>query len=168
MVEISYSGSAARHVETVSLCWSPSVDPVVALVHPCAEDMRARLAEAMQTLRRLGSKGVFPSQLRSAHPDIVRLASESYGYGAARVQRHATAAEISRMDALLPHLHALPPDERQAATGVALGLSLRRLGRQLEISYETVRTRERDGINRLLALVLTAAATPRSTPVRRL
>ncbi len=141
----------------VQPCWSAAAEPLPAALHPGEEQVRAAVADAMETLRCLGMTGLFPARVRSAHPEIVRQVMESYGHDAEPVRRRPTAREIGRMDRLLPSLMALPVDERMAVTGIGLGLSLRRLGRAMGISYETVRRREREGISALVVALIAGA-----------
>ena len=115
--------------------------------------VRALMAEAMQTLLNISAKGLFPARLKSGHPEVVRLVCECTLDKPRNKRPVPSPRAIDRMDALLPLLMHLPEEERVAVSGVALGMSLRRLGGVLGISHETVRVRERDGIDSLVVML---------------
>lgn len=152
----SYPIEGGTRVEGLAGDWQPAPDrePRPEPVHPTLEGVRADLAQAMVTLRAMEARGAFPAQLRSAHPEVIRLATEAYGYDDAEARRRPTPAEISRLDILLACLIKLPRDERLAACAVALGLSLRRIGRQLGVSHECVRTRERGALEKIVKMLV--------------
>lgn len=116
------------------------------------ELVRARLAEAMQVLRKLpDDAGSRPSTQLARWPDVVRDLAEAYGYGEARARLRPTPAEIGRLDQTLPWLFLIADgQQRLAVIGVAMGLNLRVIGRTFGCSHETVRQRERAGIAALV------------------
>lgn len=142
--------------------WAPAAaDPaaVEALPPPMetpsawtADLVRGRLAEAMATLRRLPEDAhARPSTTVVRWPDVVRDIAEAYGYDRARTRMRPTPAEIGRLDATLPWLFLIENgQQRLAVIGVAMGLNLRVIGRTFGCSHETVRQRERAGIDALV------------------
>lgn len=116
------------------------------------ELVRARLAEAMQVLRKLPDDASSrPSTQTVRWPEVVRDMAEAYGYGEAKARIRPTPAEIGRLDETLPWLFLIPDgQQRLAVIGVAMGLNLRVIGRTFGCSHETVRQRERAGIAALV------------------
>jgi hypothetical protein len=125
-----------------------------------AETVRARLAEAMRTLRRLPEDATTrPSTRLVRWPDVVHDAAESYGWRAARATVRPTPAEIGRLDETLPWLFLIQSgQQRLAVIGVAMGLNLRVIARTFGCSHETVRQRERAGIAALVRALNAAPA----------
>jgi hypothetical protein len=88
--------------------------------------IKERLKEAADALRRL------PPGLRRARltgwPDVVRAASEAYGYGAAQTRPAAPSpAAITRMDETLGWLFCVDAEARRVAWARASGISWRKL-----------------------------------------
>jgi hypothetical protein len=112
------------------------------------ERVRARLAEAMTTLRKLPvDPRARPSTQVVRWPDVVRDRAEAYGYSDAKTVTRPDAAQIQRLDEVLPWLFLIEDGkQRLAVVGVATGINLRAIGRTLGCSHETVRSRERAGI----------------------
>lgn len=113
-----------------------------------AELVRAWIAEAMATLRILAiTSRDRPADMRAVYPDVVREAVEAYGWGDAVVRRLPTAAEIARLDVVLPWLFWLDdPRDRKIVAGVAMGLCLRTVGKAAGVSHTTARTWERRAV----------------------
>jgi len=143
--------------------WTPGPsDPALPAALPPVPDMppavwteeqvRARLAEAMQVLRKLPEDATSrPSTQTVRWPEVVRDIAEAYGYGEARARLRPTPAEIGRLDQTLPWLFLIADgQQRLAVIGVAMGLNLRVIGRTFGCSHETVRQRERAGIAALV------------------
>ena len=79
---------------------------------------------------------------------------EAYGYDRSRTRMRPTPAEIGRLDATLPWLFLIENgQQRLAVIGVAMGLNLRVIGRTFGCSHETVRQRERAGIEALVQVL---------------
>jgi hypothetical protein len=114
--------------------------------------VRARLAEAMTTLRKLPTDPrARPSTQVVRWPDVVRDRAEAYGYSDAKTVTRPDAAQIQRLDEVLPWLFLIEDGkQRLAVVGVATGINLRAIGRTLGCSHETVRLRERAGIAALV------------------
>ena len=118
---------------------------------PWTETMvRARLAEAMDTLRRLRfPQHGAPPALRSTMPEPIRSYWEAYNMTGAR-QRLAPArpAAITRMDEALPWLYRIDPPKHRAAVCLrAIGMSWRRIADIVGgTSHETVRQWEATAI----------------------
>ena len=108
--------------------------------------MRGVVAGAIDTLRRLPDSNLRPNQLRSAWPEIAGSLGRRRG-------AIPSAREVDLLDALLPLLHQLAPEQRVAVVGVAAGRSLRDLADELGISHPTVRAREVSGLRRLLRMI---------------
>ena len=95
------------------------------------ELVKARLAEAADTLRRLPSARI--RARLTAWPDVVQSAATAYGYEAARTRPAAPAPDaISRMDETLSWLFWIGNDEtgkagRRLLWARALGVPWRRL-----------------------------------------
>ena len=125
--------------ETPPAAWTPEL-------------VRARLAEAMQVLRKLpDDAGSRPSTQLVRWPEVIHDLAEAYGYGEARARLRPTPAEIGRLDETLPWLFLIADgQQRLAVIGVAMGLNLRVIGRTFGCSHETVRQRERAGIAALV------------------
>ena len=99
------------------------------------------LKDAAQTLRSLKVRGCFPAGYQSAMPDVVHDFMDAYGWEAATVTRtQPSNAEIDRMDAVLPWFHlVMQPRHRKILMAHVLGLSLRRIGREVGESHEKMR-----------------------------
>lgn len=123
------------------------------------ELVRARLAEAMQILRRLPESATSrPSTQLVRWPEVVHDIAEAYGYGQAKAAVRPTPAEIGRLDETLPWLFLISSgQQRLAVIGVAMGLNLRVIARSFGCSHETVRQRERAGIAALVEALDAAA-----------
>ena len=110
--------------------------------------VRARLREAMDTLRRLPMpKDGRPRILSSGMPEVVHHVVEAYGYAAGSPKTPVPRQDIGRLDEVLDWLMWLP--ERQDAivvTAVAMGLTLRNVGRLVGRSHEWCRRRERAAV----------------------
>ena len=90
------------------------------------ELVKARLAEAADTLRRLPSARIRAKL--TAWPDVVQSASTAYGYEAAHTRPAAPSPEaISRMDETLAWLFWIETDGRRLLWARALGVPWRRL-----------------------------------------
>lgn len=115
-----------------------------------ADHVRGWITEALDTLSRLPGDG--PAGPRCALPPVVREAIESYGWQPTRVRQPVTLGESARLDSVLGWLFFLDDvQERRAVVGVALGVPLRRLARDMQLSHTTVSRRESAGIARILA-----------------
>ena len=110
--------------------------------------VRARLREAMETLRRLPMpRDGRPRSVSSGMPDIVHQVVEAYGYGAGTSKAPVSPRDIARLDEVLDWLLWMP--DRQDAvvvTAVAMGLTLRAVGRLVGRSHEWCRRRERAAV----------------------
>ncbi len=90
------------------------------------ELVKARLAEAADTLRRLPSARI--RARLTAWPDVVQSASTAYGYEAARTRPAAPTPEaISRMDETLGWLFWVENEGRRLLWARAMGVPWRRL-----------------------------------------
>ncbi|MBC7134897.1 DUF6362 family protein [Oceanibaculum nanhaiense] len=90
------------------------------------ELVKARLAEAADTLRRLPSARI--RARLTAWPDVVQSAATAYGYEAARTRPAAPSPEaISRMDETLGWLFWVENDGRRLLWARAMGVPWRRL-----------------------------------------
>ena len=90
------------------------------------ELVKARLAEAADTLRRLPSARI--RARLTAWPDVVQSASTAYGYEAARTRPAAPTPEaISRMDETLAWLFWVENEGRRLLWARAMGVPWRRL-----------------------------------------
>jgi len=108
------------------------------------EIVLAWLAEAMVTLTKMSSTGIFPKGLGSAHPDVVRSIWEAYENDKApKTRERPTADEISRYDICMPAwlMFLSEPIDRKIVAGVAMRLNLRAIGRVVGLSHERVRQR---------------------------
>lgn len=119
------------------------------------ELVKARLAEAADTLRRLPSARL-KAQL-TAWPDVVRSASTAYGYEAAHSRPAAPPPDaISRMDETLAWLLWVEKDGRRLLWARALGVPWRRLedmdGRS-HVTLKRVHDRLLGDISRRLAIL---------------
>ena len=133
--------------------WSPPLeDPLDEEtgdpLHWEAGHVRARLREAMETLRRLPMpKDGRPRHLSSGMPEVVHQIVEAYGYAAGSAKAPVPPRDIGRLDEVLDWLVWLP-DRQDAvvATAVAMGLPLRAVGRLVGRSHEWCRRRERAAV----------------------
>ncbi|MFO7481293.1 DUF6362 family protein [Oceanibaculum nanhaiense] len=90
------------------------------------ELVKARLAEAADTLRRLPSARI--RARLTAWPDVVQSASTAYGYEAAQTRPAAPTPEaISRMDETLAWLFWVENEGRRLLWARAMGVPWRRL-----------------------------------------
>ncbi|MBM3597341.1 MAG: hypothetical protein FJX35_03955 [Alphaproteobacteria bacterium] len=126
--------------------------------------VKARLAEAADTLRRLPG-GVMRARL-TGWPEVVRAAAEAYGYDGARMRPAAPGpAAISRMDEALAWLFALDLDARRIVWARAGRVSWRRLedmdGRS-HVTLRRVHDRAMAAIARALNSGLCGADWPKS------
>ena len=127
--------------------------------------VRARLAEAMDTLRRLRfpTHGA-PPTLRSTMPEPIRSYWEAYNMTGAR-QRLGPArpAAITRMDEALPWIYQIDPPKHRAAVCLrAIGLSWRRIADIIGgTSHETVRQWDAAAISGLVSRLNGADASRR-------
>ncbi len=115
--------------------------------------VRARVAEALQTLRRLRlPKGAFPARLRSTLPLPVAEASDAVPDAPQTRPSPPSAAAIQRMDETLPWLYRVgDPRRRQALCLRAMGLSWRRVARAVGVaSPETARAWEAGAVGDIL------------------
>lgn len=88
--------------------------------------VKARLAEAADTLRRLPSARIRAKL--TAWPDVVQSAATAYGYEAAQTRPAAPSPEaISRMDETLGWLFWIENDGRRLLWARALGVPWRKL-----------------------------------------
>ncbi len=91
-----------------------------------AVDVADRIAEAVDTLKRLPEKGMQRNLTR--WPEFVRASHEAYGYGDARLRRAPASPEaIGRLDETLGWLRLLPRDAQKILWCRANGLSWRRI-----------------------------------------
>ena len=91
-----------------------------------ATDVADRVAEAVDTLKRLPTKGMQKSVTR--WPEFVRASHEACGYGDARLRLAPASPEaISRLDETLAWLRLLPRDAQKILWCRANGLSWRRI-----------------------------------------
>lgn len=99
------------------------------------------LKDAAQTLRAMRATGCFPAGYKSNMPDVVHDFMDAYGWEAATVTRaQPTNADIDRMDAVLPWFqYVMQPRHRKILMAHVLGLSLRRIGREVGESHEKMR-----------------------------
>ncbi|MCB9949165.1 MAG: hypothetical protein H6842_15290 [Rhodospirillaceae bacterium] len=116
--------------------------------------VRARLAEAMDTLRRMKfpDHGA-PPRLRSAMP-VPPADWSAYGWERERARKAAPSPQaISRLDEAMPWLFWIAcPRRRKAVCLRAIGLSWRRVARAVGVaSPETARTWEADAVEQLAA-----------------
>jgi hypothetical protein len=119
MKRSSKRGGPQSGVESGESCWT-------------ADLVRARLAEAADTLRRLPiPRGGFPSRLRASWPDVVQESFEiwiGYGRDNPRLRPAAPSPQaIQRLDETLTWLHVLDDDERKIIWSRSSGFSWRRL-----------------------------------------
>src|SRR5690554_2054578 len=105
------------------------------------ETVKGWLAAALDVERRLPVGRIYPAGHRSNMPDVVRDASEAYGYGEVQVREPVTPAEVAMMEFVLPEwlLMLEGAAERRALCGVALGLPLRLVGKIAGCSHEQAR-----------------------------
>lgn len=111
-------------------------------------EQRLRLAalalvqRAFETFARLPMTGLFPAGLRSAMPEVVHDAAESYGWNETRSRPAApSGAEILEADWVAAHTLTLSPADKAILIGLGLSLSLRAIGRKVGLSHERVRQR---------------------------
>ena len=91
-----------------------------------AAEVADRVAEAVDTLKRLPQKGMQKNITR--WPEFVRASHEAYGYGDARLRPAPASPEaISRLDETLEWLRLVPRDAQKILWCRANGLSWRRI-----------------------------------------
>lgn len=105
------------------------------------EAVKGWLAAALDVERRLPTGRIYPAGHRSSMPDVVRDASEAYGYGEVQVREPVTPAEVAMMEFVLPDWLLMLEDAtaRRALCGVCLGLPLRLVGKVAGCSHEQAR-----------------------------
>lgn len=105
------------------------------------EAVKGWLAAALDVERRLPTGRIYPAGHRSSMPDVVRDASEAYGYGEVQVREPVTMAEITLRDFVIPDwlLMLEATQARRAVICAAHGLPLRRIGNLLGCSHEQAR-----------------------------
>ena len=117
------------------------------------EDVRARIVEAMDTLRRLKfpHNGAPPIDLRSSHPEPLDEWS-AYGWTDEETRPAPPSPQaISRLDETLPWLLWIEwPRQRSAVCLRARGWPWRRIGRAIGYSHEGARQIEAEGIFQIL------------------
>ena len=133
MVQCSMNGSEPKYA--VSGRWEAAFTE---------EHVRAYLAEAMDTLRRLRMpRHGMPPRLQSGMPEPIRAYWEAYGQdpGVRPKLAAPSPAAISRMDRVLPWLFWVEGKRLRSAVCLrALGLSWRRIAAIIgDVSHETVR-----------------------------
>src|SRR3546814_4688332 len=104
-----------------------------------ADEVRQRLRDAMQTLRRMRMpSGSFPAGYSSAWPDVVQDFWEVYGQHATHVTRiRPSPAAIQRMDLVFEWLYWIEDQrQRRAAVLRAIPLSWRKVGRSMDIGKD--------------------------------
>lgn len=115
--------------------------------------VRARLADAMDTLRRMKfPQHGAPPRLRSAMP-VPPADWSAYGWERERAGKAAPSPQaISRMDETMPWLFRIAcPRRRKAVCLRAVGLSWRRIAKAIGVaSPETARTWEADAVAHLV------------------
>ncbi|MBM3534462.1 MAG: hypothetical protein FJX60_15655 [Alphaproteobacteria bacterium] len=154
-------GPALKVSENVQ-AWAPAPpDPAAPVAPPpperapelwTPESVRALLAEAMKILRLLPDDARSrPSTHTVRWPDVVHDLAEAYGYGRTKTVERPSPAEIGRLDETLQWLFLIRSgQQRLAVIGVAMGLNLRVIARTFGCSHETVRQREKAGIQALV------------------
>lgn len=116
------------------------------------EEVRARIADAIDTLRRLPfPRNGAPPDHKVQWPDIVRSFWEAYGTASTKVTRvRPTAEAIDRMEDVLPWLFWVGDRKRRHVVMLrALGLGWRKIGCIVACSHETARYWERNAVRHI-------------------
>src|SRR5262249_49930453 len=118
------------------------------------EEIKRRLAEAADVLRRLSMNGLKPGRLRSHWPEVVHQAEEAYGWTAARTRPpRPSPAEITRMDETITWLLLIDAELRKIVWARACGLSWRKLEDIDGRSIRTLQNMHGNALDRLKRLL---------------
>ncbi|MEA1938111.1 MAG: DUF6362 family protein [Pseudomonadota bacterium] len=118
--------------------------------------IRSRLEDAADTLKRLpAGRNAFPAGLRANWPPIVRNFFDAYGRDQEQELRIPPQARaITRMDEVLLWLNLIEQVQiRRIVFARALGMSLRKIGRQSGLSHEHVRRLESNGLETIATML---------------
>ena len=126
------------------------------------EEVKQRLAEAADVLRRLRMSGLKPGSMQAKWPEVVRCVQEAYGWTATPMRPpRPSPAQITRMDEAIGWLLLLETDQRRIVWARAMGLSWRRLE---DMDGRSIRTLQNIHATALERIARTLLAKPEASP----